>query len=53
MSNLAALRAQIVAELERHRGTSTRCGDEYKNPVRKGYDLGLTKALDMIDQEQK
>lgn len=53
MSDLATLRAQIAAELERHRGTSTRCGDDYKNPVRKGYDLGLSKALDLIDQEQK
>ncbi|MEV4127094.1 hypothetical protein [Nocardia sp. NPDC049707] len=53
MSELAPLRAQIAAELDKHRATSTRCDDDYKNPVRKGYDLGLTKALELIDQETK
>lgn len=48
-TRLAALRAQIAAELHKHRATSTRYGDEYKNPVRKGYDMGLSKVLKIID----
>lgn len=43
------LRARIATKLERHRVTSSRIGGgQYKNPVREGYDRGLTDALAFI-----
>lgn len=42
------LRTRITARLEKHRITSSRIGHQYKNPVREGYDRGLTDALAFI-----
>jgi hypothetical protein len=50
--DLNVLRAQIASALDKHRRTSTMSDAAtrtYKNPVRQGYDMGLTKALDMIN----
>ncbi|MGY4103449.1 hypothetical protein ACW2Q0_28380 [Nocardia sp. R16R-3T] len=49
MNNLTELRTEIARRLDKHRTSSTRYGDEYKNPVRKGYDLALTEVLELID----
>lgn len=51
MNNLTELRAEIARRLDKHRASSTRYGDEYKNPVRKGYDLALTEVLELIDDD--
>lgn len=44
------LHTRIAAKLERHRTTSTRIDGAYKNPVREGYDRGLSDALALIDE---
>lgn len=50
IAELEAGRDKIAEILARHRGTSTRNmrTGEYKNPVREGYDRGLTKALALL-----
>lgn len=49
-TDLTRIRGAIVTKLERHRGTSTMDGHGgYKNPVREGYDKGLTDALALLD----
>lgn len=47
--DLEALRERLMKTLLKHRSTSTRMGESYKNPVREGYDRGLTHAIDEID----
>ncbi len=49
-AELEELQARLTKELATHRASSTRMGDGYKNPVREGYDRGLTHALDEIDR---
>lgn len=56
VAELEEARHQIAAKLGGHRGSSTRgLGGQYKNPVRQGYDRGLTDALALlgIDMEEK
>lgn len=45
---LSDVRDQLVAKLDKHRATSTRCDGDYKNPVRKGYDRALTEVLGLL-----
>lgn len=50
---LQRARARIVHRLRDHRATSTQNihTGQYKNPIREGYDRGLTAALAIIDAE--
>ncbi|WP_306358770.1 MULTISPECIES: hypothetical protein [unclassified Nocardia] len=50
ITELESGRDQIATKLANHRATSTRCFStgEYKNPVRQGYDRGLTEALALL-----
>lgn len=49
-ADLEALRDRLTTTLNRHRTSSTRIGDGYKNPAREGYDRGLSDAIDEIDR---
>lgn len=50
---LQRARARIVETLRDHRATSTQNihTRQYKNPIREGYDRGLTAALAIIDAQ--
>lgn len=49
--HLEALREQFVKRLAEHRAISTRhmTTGEYKNPVRKGYDMALAEVIEDIE----
>jgi hypothetical protein len=50
-ADLEALRDKLAKRLTEHRAISTRHMEtgEYKNPVRKGYDIALTEVIDDIE----
>lgn len=53
-ARLRTVRDELKTKLALHRGTSTRLiGGEYKNPVRKGYDIALTEAIELLDAQIK
>ena len=47
--SLREVRDRLAGQLAEHRCTSTMIGDRYSNPVRDGYDRGLTHAITLID----
>lgn len=55
IAELEAARDQIATRLQRHRSSSTRnhSTGEYKNPVREGYDRGLTESLALLGVDAK